>query len=140
MLGRVMEFVKRAEVKIPLYSHRIAAGFPSPVDDSSEGNLDLNDYLIKKPSATFFIRVVGESMIGAGIFPGSILVVDRSIEPSDGKIVIADVDGELTVKRLLKTKERIALLPENEKFEPIEIGGESQLKIWGVVTSTVHKL
>jgi len=87
-------------LELTLYSSRIQAGFPSPTEDFEEGKLDLNNYLIKNPPATFFVRVSGDSMIGAGIHPGDLLVIDRSLDPSNGKIIITVINGELTVKRL----------------------------------------
>ena len=92
------------KLNLPFFSCAVEAGFPSPADDHLEGSLDLNSYLIKHPAATFFVRVSGESMVGAGIFNNDILVVDRSIKPSNGKVVIAVLEGQLTVKRLEKVK------------------------------------
>lgn len=124
---------------LPLYGNKIAAGFPSPADDHIESTLDLNEFLIQHPAATFYVRVTGESMINAGIRPDDILVVDRAIEPTDGKIVIAALNGELTVKRLVKAQGKLFLYPENEEFRPIEVTQESDFKIWGVVTSVIHR-
>ena len=118
----------------------VAAGFPSPAEDYIEGKLDLNRHLIKHPAATFFVRVSGDSMIDAGIHPGDILIVDRSLEPADKKVVIAVIDGELTVKRIRIKKGRIYLMPENEKYKPIEIEKEMNFDIWGVVTNVIHPL
>jgi len=123
---------------IPLYSTRVAAGFPSPADDHVDCHLDLNQHLVQRPSATFFVRVEGESMINAGIHENDILVVDRSIEASDGKIVIAVVNGELTVKRLELKQGQVLLIPENPKFKPIEITEEIDFRIWGVVVHVIH--
>lgn len=128
------------QLSLPLYSSVVQAGFPSPADDHMEAKIDLNTYLVKHPSATFLLRASGDSMIGAGIFSGDILVVDRSLEATDGKIVIAAVDNQLTVKRLKKYKDKLLLLPENDKFPPIEIGDETELHIWGVVTNVIHSL
>lgn len=125
---------------LPLFSHRVAAGFPSPADDHLENSLDLNEYLVKKPAATFFVRVEGQSMLGAGIRPDDILVVDRSEKAVDGKIVVAAVDGELTVKRLRTERARVYLMPENPDFPPIEITQDTEFVIWGVVTSVIHKV
>ncbi len=105
-----------------------------------EGRLDLNKHLIKHPAATFFVRVSGDSMINAGIHPGDILIVDRSLEPSDKKIVIAVIDGDITVKRLRYRGSLVFLEPENECYRPIEITGEKSLEIWGVVTNVIHKV
>lgn len=123
----------------PLYGSRVAAGFPSPADDHIEAKLDLNQHLVKHPAATFFVRVEGESMLDAGIHPEDILVVDRALKPSNGKIVIAVVNGELTVKRLkMEQGGKLSLLPENKHYKPIEITEEMNFSIWGVVTSVIH--
>lgn len=125
---------------LPLFSDRVAAGFPSPADDHLDNKLDLNEHLVKHPAATFFVRVEGQSMIGAGIHPDDILVVDRSLEASNGDIVVAAVDGELTVKRLHYQRARLFLEPENPDYDPIEITGETDLVVWGVVTNVIHKV
>jgi DNA polymerase V len=124
---------------LPMFEHRVAAGFPSPADDHLENKLDLNDFLVKRPASTFFVRVEGLSMIDAGIQPDDVLVVDRAEEAANGHIVVAAVNGELTVKRLSKKGARLYLMPENPDFKPIEITGETDLVIWGVVTSVIHK-
>lgn len=123
---------------VAFFISRIEAGFPSPADDYLEGKLDLNKHLIERPAATFFLRVSGDSMTGAGIYPGDILIVDRSIPPSDGMIVIAVVDGELTVKRLYQRHGRVRLLPENSHYQPIEINTGQDMHVWGVVIHAVH--
>ncbi|MFA5907047.1 MAG: translesion error-prone DNA polymerase V autoproteolytic subunit [Desulfobacula sp.] len=128
------------EISIPLYMTSIEAGFPSPADDYIEGSLDLNQHLVKHPAATFFVRVSGESMINAGIYPGDILIVDRSLEAVDKKIVIAVVDGDLTVKRLRIRSGKPFLEPENDRFKPIEIKPDMVFEIWGVVTNVIHKV
>ena len=122
----------------PMFTEQVAAGFPSPADDYLEGNLDLNKYLIQHPVATYFVRVTGDSMIGAGIHSGDILIVDRSLEPTSRRVVIAIVNGELTVKRLIRKKDRVILMPENDRYKPIEIKDETELEVWGVVTSVIH--
>jgi len=124
----------------PLFMVPVTAGFPSPAEDYIEGKLDLNRHLIKHPAATFFVRVAGDSMIDAGIHPGDILIVDRSLEPADRKVVIAVINGELTVKRIRMKKGRLYLMPENEKYKPIEIEKEMNFDIWGVVTNVIHPL
>jgi len=126
--------------KLPLYSDRISAGFPSPAEDYIENRLDLNEYLIKNSSATFFAKVKGDSMINVGINDGDILIVDRSLEPASGKIIIGIVNGEFTVKRIVKKGKQFFLQPENENFQPIEITDNPDFTIWGVVTYTIHKL
>ena len=96
------------------YNCSVTAGFPSPADDYLEDKLDLNEYLIKHPAATFFVRVAGDSMINAGIYNNDIIIVDRSIKPKHGKIVVAALDGQMTIKRLYRRDDKIMLLPENE--------------------------
>ncbi len=123
---------------IPLYGSKVEAGFASPADDFVEEYLDLNNLLVKHYEATFFVRVSGRSMVDAGIFPEDILIVDRSLEPKDGKIVIANVDGDVTVKRLSMKKGKVVLKAESPVHKDIEITGE--LHIWGVVTSVIHKV
>ncbi|PSN19642.1 peptidase S24 [filamentous cyanobacterium CCP5] len=118
----------------------LPAGFPSPAEDYAEGPLDLNQHLIVHPAATFFVRVKGDSMIGAGIHCGDLLIVDRALNPTSGSIVIAALDGELTVKRYHRSKGRVALLSENPAYPPIEIGREQDFAIWGVVTKAIHYL
>jgi DNA polymerase V len=118
----------------------VSAGFPSPADDYLEGALDLNTHLIREPNATFFVRANGESMIGAGIHDGDLLVVDRSARVVDGKVVIVALNGELTVKRFRKEKEKSWLMPENPKFKPILLNEEDDTHLWGVVTSVIHSL
>lgn len=136
----IAAFLEHKGYQLPLYSNKVSAGFPSPADDHIEAELDLTTHLIKNPAATFLVRVSGESMKGVGIFPGDILVVDRSLNPSDGRIVIAVLDGELTVKRLKKGKEAIYLMPENPDFSPIQVNEMQDLNIWGVVTNVIHAL
>jgi DNA polymerase V len=135
----VLGYGESASTLIPIFGHKVAAGFPSPADDYIEGRLDLNEHLIPHKEATFFLRVSGDSMINAGIQSGDLLVVDRSIEPINRKIVIAAVDGELTVKRLSIKRGKSWLLPENDAFSPIEIKDEQDMVIWGVVTSVIHQ-
>jgi DNA polymerase V len=118
----------------------VPAGFPSPADDYIEGKLDLNAYLIRHPAATFFVRAVGDSMINAGIHSGDLLIVDRALEPTDGNIVIAGLDGEFTVKRFKKMGEKVLLAAENSGYETIEVTGERDFAIWGVVTAVIHAL
>jgi len=122
----------------PLYASQPAAGFPSPGDDMVEQPLDLNDLLVEHPTATFFVRVSGDSMEGAKIFSGDVLVIDRSIEAKPGMIVVAAVYGELVVKRLQKTATGLALLSENEHYEPILIDDSEGCYIWGVVTGSAR--
>jgi len=129
-----------SHIEIPLFSGKVAAGFPSPADDYIEKTLDLNDLLIQKPAATFFVRAEGESMLGAGIHPNDILVVDRSIEAVVGKVVICALNGELTVKRLKSIGKEIVLGAENPTYQDITVQEEVDLVIWGVVTNVIHSL
>lgn len=123
---------------IPLYSSPVAAGFPSPAQDYVEGTLNLDQLMIERPAATFFVRVDGESMAGAGICPGDILVVDRSIKPRSQHIVIACIDGDFTVKRLIQQGQGYTLVAENPLTPPVQIN--ESCHIWGVVTGVVRKL
>ena len=125
---------------IPLLGFRIRAGFPSPADDYLEGRIDQNEHQIRNKEATFILRVKGWSMVKAGIHDGDELIVDRSIEPVDGKIVVAVVDGQLTVMRLYKKHGIIKLLAENVDFGEIEFKDGHELIIWGVVTRVLHKV
>jgi DNA polymerase V len=126
--------------KQPLFKSGVSAGFPSPAADYEEGKLDLNKHLIRNPAATFFVRANGDSMIGAGIYTGDLLVVDRSLEPADKSVVIAVVNGELTVKRIRLRKGKIALEPENENYAACQITDCVQFEVWGVVTNVIHAL
>lgn len=134
----VMQFIVEGQQTCPLYASSVKAGFPSPAEDYAEQQLDLNTHLIARPAATFFLRVSGDSMINAGIFNGDLLIVDRSLEPTPGKIVIAAVNGELTVKRLEKTPEGVFLVAENAAYKPIALETSDQIQIWGVVVYTIH--
>ncbi|STX52421.1 SOS (error prone) mutagenesis protein UmuD (RumA) [Legionella busanensis] len=125
--------------KFALYGSKVAAGFPSPADDYLESSLDLNEYLIKHPAATFMVRAQGDSMKDAGIQNGDLLIVDRSIEATHGKVVIAALNGELTVKRLSCRNGRVCLIPANPSYSPIDITEETVLVIWGVVTHVIHQ-
>jgi DNA polymerase V len=133
------QFQQNTILQRPLIGGRISAGFPSPAQDYIEETLDLNEFLITHPSATFFLRVEGFSMINAGIFPGDILIVDRSLEAAHKKIVIAIVDGEMTVKRLWREKDKWYLMPENPEFPMVEITSDMEFIIWGVVVYSLHK-
>ncbi len=124
----------------PLFAEGVAAGFPSPAAGESSEELDLNRLCIRHPSATYFVRARGESMLGAGIGDGDILVVDRSERARNGDIIIAAIDGEFTVKRLEKLGERVRLLPENEAYKPMEIVPGMEAEFFGVVTAVVKVL
>ena len=123
----------------PLFSYRVPAGFPSPADDYIECGLDLNDFMVVHPSATYYVRVSGDSMLEAGILNGDYLIVDRSIEPYPGMIVVAVVEGELTVKCFYQQETFIELRPENKGFNSIKVTQDMELLIWGVVTGVFRK-
>lgn len=125
-------------MNLPLFNSKVSAGFPSPAEDYIAAQLDLNEYLIKHPAATFLVRATGNSMINAGIYENDILIVDRSLKPVHGKIVIVAIDGQLTVKRLYKKNDRYMLLAENPAYAPIEITDSQETYIWGVVTQVLH--
>ena len=130
----------KSELNIPMIPDGVSAGFPSPAQDFMENNIDLNKELSENPLATFYIKVSGNSMTDAGIDDKDILVVDRSIEPSDKKIAICFVDGEFTVKRLKLEKGVLYLMPENQNYNPIKISEENNFIIWGIVTFVIKKL
>ena len=139
-LAELERLKEQAVYQLPVFSSKVQAGFPSPADDYIEGYLDLNTRFIKHPSSTFVLQATGESMVEAGIYSGDWLLVDRSVEPSDGRIVIAAVNGELTVKRLSMKGNTVQLLPANPKFKPIDITEGNEMVIWGVVTLVLHEL
>ncbi len=138
LVESVMRFVNNKGYQLPLYGSKVTAGSPAPADDYVENQLDLNAHLIKHPAATFCVRVSGNSMIDAGIHENDILIVDRSITPAHGKIVVAAIDGQLTVKRLHKKNEALFLMPENKTFQPIELKEGNEVYIWGIVTNVIH--
>ena len=133
----VFAIKKASKVPLVIYSSNVSAGFPSPADDHTENKLDLNEYLIKKPAATFFARVEGESMKDSGIFDGDLLIVDRSLYPKDNDIIIAVIQGELTLKRLKNINESWLLSAENNLFPDIIID-ENGCEVWGVVVHSVR--
>ncbi len=124
---------------LPLIEALVPAGFPAPTPDAKDMPLNVHDYVVKNPSATYFVRVTGYSMVGAGIYPDDILVVDKSIEVRHGHIVVAAIDGEMTVKRLFRKDNKIMLMPENNRFQPLLVHDGQELDIWGVVTFVVHR-
>jgi len=117
----------------------VTAGFPSPAGDYIENELNFKELFIRNESATFFVRVEGNSMIGAGIFDGDILVVDKSVNPYDNSILVCFVDGEFTVKRISKIEGVLYLIPDNPDFKPIKINEDSDFRLWGVVTFAIHQ-
>ena len=125
--------------KPPLMESPVAAGFPSPAEQYAETPLDLNELLVRNPPATYFVRAAGDSMTGAGIRSGNILVVDRSLDAVDGSIVIANVDGEFTVKTLRKADGKISLEPANRRYRTIRFTEGMELRLFGVVTAVIHQ-
>lgn len=140
---RNMAFLKpeiSVPLEIPLAESGVHAGFPSPADDFLEGSLDLNSLVIRHPEATFFARVEGDSMKDEGIVEGDILVVDKSIEPYDGCLAVAVIDGEFTLKRVRMEPDKILLVPANPKYKVIEIFPDNEFSVWGVVRYVVKKV
>ncbi len=127
------------ELDLPMLSFGISAGFPSPAMDFIDLNIDLNKHLIEHPVATYYGRVQGESMKDAGINNGDLLIIDKSIEPADGKIAVCYLDGEFTLKRIKVKNKKLWLLPENENYSPIPVEEHSNFQIWGIVTYIIKK-
>lgn len=124
-------------LELPFIDTGISAGFPSPADDFIELSIDLNKHLIKHKDSTFFAKVKGHSMKNAGIFNGDLLVIDKSLEPQDGKIAICQIDGEFTVKRIKIEKDVVWLIAENEDYTPIKVTPDNELMIWGIVVYSI---
>lgn len=137
--GGAVVHIKKSHANIPLFSEAVSAGFPSPAEDYIEQSLDLNELCIKRPAATFFVRVQGDSMIDAGIYSDDMLVIDRSIPATHGDIVIAGLYGEFTVKEL-QLRPRACLMPKNKAYSPIDIPEDSELDIFGVVTHVIRNV
>lgn len=137
ILGLAEEFL--SPTKLPIFRSRVRAGFPSPADDYLEGNICLQDLLIEHPQATFLVRIEGDSMRDAGIFDGDIAVVNRALTPTHGKIVVAVVDGDFTVKRLIYRGCRCFLASANPEFPDIEVSAYSENAVWGVVAHVIHR-
>ena len=127
------------KILLPFYSNKVGAGFPSPATDYVENKLDLNEYLIKHPAATFIVKTSGSSMINADIYSGDLLIVDRSLTPRNNNIVIASIFGDLTVKKIKKKDKSFFLVSANEDYPSIEVKEEMECFIWGVVTYTIHE-
>ena len=123
-----------------LVEQGISAGFPSPADDFKEVRISLDKELVKNKEATFYAKVSGDSMVGAGLDDGDLLVIDRSLSPENGKIAICFIDGDFTVKRIKKEKDKLYLMPENKKYKPIEIREDNELIIWGIVEYVIKKI
>jgi len=140
MITNALQFLipdTSGELKIAIVEDGISAGFPSPAEDFKETRISLDKTLVKNKEATFYARVEGKSMIGAGLDHGDLLVIDRSLEPKHNKIAVCFIDGEFTVKRLKVEKDTVYLMPENKKYQPIKINPEDNLLIWGVVTYVI---
>ena len=123
-----------------LIEEGISAGFPSPADDFKEIRISLDTELVKNKEATFYARVSGESMVGAGLDDGDLLIIDRSLDPKNGKIAVCFINGEFTIKRIKKEKNRLYLMPENKKYKPIELKEGNELIIWGLVEYVIKKI
>ena len=136
--NKIYSFNNEKSSDIGLYTTSINAGFPSPAEDHVDISLDLNDYLVKHPSSTFYIYVKGDSMIGSGIYDGDLMVVDRSLEARSNSVVVAVIDGEFTVKKIYKKNNQIYLLPDNKSYNPIHIKEDMDFQIWGIVTHSIH--
>lgn len=132
--------LEKSESNQPLFASQTAAGFGVPGDDSVDESLNVNDFLVRNPTSTFFVRVAGDSMEGAKIFDGDVLVVDRSVNPKDRALVVAAVNGDLVVKRLSLKGGAPQLLSENDSYQPIELSDADDCFIWGVVTGSARKL
>ncbi|MEJ6736034.1 MAG: translesion error-prone DNA polymerase V autoproteolytic subunit [Flavobacteriales bacterium] len=128
---------QRIRLKLPLYDNGISAGFPSPADDFLDTSIDLNKELIKNKSTTFFARVKGSSMVGAGIDDGDLLIIDKSIKPKSNDIAVCFIDGDFTVKRIDITKDIIWLVAENKKYKPIKVTSDNDFTIWGIVINVI---
>jgi DNA polymerase V len=126
--------------ELPFIASGIKAGFPSPAADFDESKISLDNVLVKNREATFYAKASGNSMTGAGIDDGDILVIDRSIEPQNNKIAVCFIDGEFTVKRILVEKDCVYLMPENKNYQPIKITDENELIIWGIVTYVIKNV
>jgi DNA polymerase V len=137
--SHALAWIKSHRLKIPLFSEAVSAGFPSPAQDYVEKALDLNELCIKRPAATFFVRVEGDSMIQAGIYAGDILVVDRSVTAEHGDTVIVAIHGEMTVKEL-ELRPTVRLVPRNPAYSAIEIPEGTALDIFGVVTNVIRNI
>ena len=137
MVDEIKQFAATRGLRLPLYSGRVQAGYPSAATEHVEDYVDLNNYLVQHPEKTFLVHATGDSMIDAGIRDGDLLVVDSSLKPQHGKIVVAALDGAVTVKFLIMKKNRPYLMPANAQFDEIPINPENDVVIWGVVTSSI---
>lgn len=140
LLGKVKQSLAQGSFQVPLYSSKVAAGFPSPADDFVETRLDANDIVLENPGASFFLQVTGDSMQEAGILPGDYIVVDRSKEAVSGDIVVAAIAGEFTVKYLDLHANQPVLRPANPAYQPLQLAAEEELSLFGVVVGVVRRL
>ncbi|MCB0458598.1 MAG: translesion error-prone DNA polymerase V autoproteolytic subunit [Flavobacteriaceae bacterium] len=131
---------EKTKLKLPIVENGISAGFPSPAEDFFDSVIDLNKELIKNPDATFFGRVRGYSMKNAGLNDGDLLIIDKSLEPTNGKIAVCFIDGEFTVKRIKIEKNICWLIPENDDYKPIKVTPDNDFLIWGIVTTVIKIL
>ena len=135
----IFKIIKKKQINTPIFLDKVSAGFPSPATDYMENKLDLNEYLIKHPAATFIVKASGSSMIDADIYSGDLLIVDRSLTPRNNNIVIASIFGDLTVKKIKKKDKSFFLVSANEDYPSIEVKEEMECFIWGVVTYIIHE-
>lgn len=139
--SKTLEFYsseQNVSLNLPYFQNGVSAGFPSPAEDHIDSKIDLNQLLIEHPSATYYVRVNGDSMLDAGILNGDLLIVDRSLEVINNSIVVAYIDGDFTVKRIRKNKNKLFLQAENNKYQPIEITEEMDFELFGVVAHAIH--
>lgn len=127
-------------LEIVLAQTGISAGFPSPADDFKEFKISLDRTLVKNKEATFYAKVSGQSMVGAGIDDGDLLIVDKSLEPKNNNIAVCFIDGEFTVKRLKISSGNVYLQPENASYKPIKITNDNDFQVWGIVTHVIKKV
>ena len=135
---QIYKTVSNRKLHLELYPTSVNAGFPSPAEDHIDIGLDLNEYLVKHESSTFYIYVKGSSMINAGIYDGDLIIVDRSLEPRSNNIVLAVIDGEFTIKKIQKKNNTIYLMPDNKDYNPILINDNMDFQVWGVITHCIH--
>jgi len=140
LVESVVQFLGKRGYQVPIYASKVPAGNPSQPSDDIDEMTDINSMLLQNPEHCFLLKVIGDSMINAGICEGDVLVVDRSIEPINGKIVVAMIDGQATVKRLKKNCDEYLLLPENDNYSPIRVTSTNEFSIAGVVVGVVRKL
>ena len=129
---------KKYKTKVPLFLYKVFAGFPSPAENYIEKDLDLHEHLIHHPESTFIVRAKGNSMVEAGIYSGDLMVVDKSLRPENGSIIIASINGEFTVKKIEKVDNELFLAPANKNYSKIKVNEFDNFEVWGVITHTIH--